>query len=528
MTLDNLIVSRDKASRHLRSPNAIYQGNITSVRDDGRVHVRIHSLGLSLGPIMPINTTPLNVLSKGDTVVCTFTDETNTNLVILGSATKKDDIYAPADNGISIYENYGIRNSELPNPSEGRVIYLLNTDELQIYNGTEWITVIDTGNSENITASTLVATSASIGTLTVTGPSTLTVLGSSNLSSSTTIGTITPTELGYLDGVTSGLQAQINAKAPSASPSFTGVPLAPTASAGTNTTQLATTEFVGAAVSVGMPTGAIIPFAGSAAPTGWLLCDGGSSGILRTTYAALFAVIGTTYGPGDSSTTFNVPDLRGRVVAGKDNMGGISANLLSASVSGVAGTTLGAVGGSQSLTSHNHLQNSHNHVQDQHSHTVPAHNHGQTGHSHSVGLTGTTTFAAAGHTHAGQGTLHAAIGATNGDTARIGYIAGGVYADPSTYSIRATVGTRLDGQAFNHNTPVYGSTGGNSANATVGVSESSVNANIQEVAAVVLNSIPATVGGTTNQAQTATNIATGAGASENVQPTIILNYIIKA
>ena len=74
MTLDNLIVSRDKASRHLRSPNAIYQGNITSVRDDGRVHVRIHSLGLSLGPIMPINTTPLNVLSKGDTVICTFTD----------------------------------------------------------------------------------------------------------------------------------------------------------------------------------------------------------------------------------------------------------------------------------------------------------------------------------------------------------------------------------------------------------------------------------------------------------------------
>ena len=522
------LTRRDKSSSHVREPGRIYQAVVTSVRDDGRVSIKIPMLGLDAGPIMPLDTTPSKRLSINDAVSCMFSDMYNSSLIIIGTSTQKADQYAPFESGVTRYQNVAARNTVEVSPSEGRVVYLLDTDELQVYNGTEWITVIDTGNSENITASTLVATSASIGTLTVTGPSTLTVIGSSNLSSNTTIGTITPTELGYLDGVTSGIQAQINLKAPSASPTFTGVPAAPTASAGTNTTQLATTEFVGAAVSVGMPTGAIISFAGSAAPTGWLLCDGGSSGILRTTYAALFAVIGTTYGAGDNSTTFNVPDLRGRVVAGKDNMGGISANRLSASVSGVTGTTLGAVGGSQSLTSHNHLQNSHNHVQDQHSHTVPAHNHGQTGHSHSVGLTGTTTFAAAGHTHAGQGTLHAAIGATNGDTARIGYIAGGVYADPSTYSIRATVGTRLDGQAFNHNTPVYGSTGGNSANATVGVSESSVNANIQEVAAVVLNSIPATVGGTTNQAQTATNIATGAGASENVQPTIILNYIIKA
>ena len=52
----------------------------------------------------------------------------------------------------------------------------------------------------------------------------------------------------------------------------------------------------------------------STAPTGWLLCDG--SAVSRTTYAALFAVIGTTYGPGDGSTTFNVPDMNGRVPAG--------------------------------------------------------------------------------------------------------------------------------------------------------------------------------------------------------------------
>ena len=63
-----------------------------------------------------------------------------------------------------------------------------------------------------------------------------------------------------------------------------------------------------------VPTGTVSAFAGSAAPTGYALCDG--SPVNRTAQAALFSVIGTTYGIGDGSTTFNLPDLRGRVVAG--------------------------------------------------------------------------------------------------------------------------------------------------------------------------------------------------------------------
>lgn len=62
-----------------------------------------------------------------------------------------------------------------------------------------------------------------------------------------------------------------------------------------------------------MPTGALLPYAGSAAPTGFLLCDGSS--VLQSTYAALFAVISTTYGSADG-THFNVPDLRGRIPIG--------------------------------------------------------------------------------------------------------------------------------------------------------------------------------------------------------------------
>lgn len=61
-------------------------------------------------------------------------------------------------------------------------------------------------------------------------------------------------------------------------------------------------------------TGVVTPFAGSAAPTGWLLCDGAA--VSRTTYASLFAITSTTFGVGDGSTTFNVPDLRSRIAVG--------------------------------------------------------------------------------------------------------------------------------------------------------------------------------------------------------------------
>lgn len=67
-------------------------------------------------------------------------------------------------------------------------------------------------------------------------------------------------------------------------------------------------------VQLQAPTGIVAAFAGAAAPAGWLMCDG--SAVSRATYSALFAVIGTTYGAGNGSTTFNLPDLRGRAVYG--------------------------------------------------------------------------------------------------------------------------------------------------------------------------------------------------------------------
>lgn len=96
-----------------------------------------------------------------------------------------------------------------------------------------------------------------------------------------------------------------------------------------------------------LPAGVIFPYGGTSAPAGYLLCFGQS--LLRADYAALFTAIGTTYGAADG-THFNLPDLRGRSVAGKDDMGGSSANRLTGLTDGVNGDTLGAAGGLETQT----------------------------------------------------------------------------------------------------------------------------------------------------------------------------------
>lgn len=93
----------------------------------------------------------------------------------------------------------------------------------------------------------------------------------------------------------------------------------PTASPTDVSNQAASTAFVQALV----PPGVVFPYAGPIPPTGWLLADG--SAISRTVYARLFAAIGTTYGAGDGTTTFNLPELRGEFLRGLDNGRGVDA-----------------------------------------------------------------------------------------------------------------------------------------------------------------------------------------------------------
>jgi len=101
------------------------------------------------------------------------------------------------------------------------------------------------------------------------------------------------------------------------------------------------TDSSGNATSV-LPTGTILAWAPTTLPAGFLWCNG--QAVSRTTYAVLFTAIGATYGAGDGSTTFNLPDLMGRTMVGVDAMGGASAtnritqwSLLPAKMGGVFG-----------------------------------------------------------------------------------------------------------------------------------------------------------------------------------------------
>jgi len=97
-----------------------------------------------------------------------------------------------------------------------------------------------------------------------------------------------------------------------------------------------------------LPAGSLIDYAGTVEPSGWLLCDGRA--VSRTAYASLFSALGTSYGVGDGSTTFNIPDFRGRFARYMDNMG---------TAQGAASRDIGRVRGAaqtDAMQGHHHAQ----------------------------------------------------------------------------------------------------------------------------------------------------------------------------
>lgn len=105
------------------------------------------------------------------------------------------------------------------------------------------------------------------------------------------------------------------------------------------------------------PPGFISAHGSSTVPTGWLLCDG--TAISRTTYADLFAIIGTTFGVGNGTTTFNIPDLAGRVPVGVDG----TTQRITTAICGIDGV-IGSAGGDQRVHTHSHTitDSGHEHV----------------------------------------------------------------------------------------------------------------------------------------------------------------------
>ena len=118
-------------------------------------------------------------------------------------------------------------------------------------------------------------------------------------------------------------------------------------------------DFTGANLTniEGVNTGIIVPWSSSSVPTGFLECNGAN--VSRSTYSALFAIVGTTYGAGDGASTFNLPDLQDNVAIGKSGTKALAstggANTV-ASSGNVGGSTANATLSTAQLASHSHSQ----------------------------------------------------------------------------------------------------------------------------------------------------------------------------
>lgn len=178
-------------------------------------------------------------------------------------------------------------------------------------------------------------------------------------------------------------------------------------------------------VDAQLPSGLILVYSAAAAPTGWLLCDG--SNVSRSTYAALFAVIGTTYGAGDGSTTFGLPNLKGRVVVGRD-------------AAQTEFDALAETGGAKTHTLTTAELASHSHSDG----TLAAASAGA--HTHAIQTQGTASSAA--HNHAEAGVISQAgtgfVGSTPGATDSSG---------AHTHDVTGSTGSAGSGSAHNNLQP---------------------------------------------------------------------------
>tara|TARA_B110000467_G_scaffold25839_1_gene23227 strand:+ start:1604 stop:2266 length:663 start_codon:yes stop_codon:yes gene_type:complete len=150
------------------------------------------------------------------------------------------------------------------------------------------------------------------------------------------------------------------------------------------------TDLPGASI----PSGAMMDFAGAAAPDGWVFCDGTAYDCVNdTSFAELFSVISVLYG-GSSGANFQVPDFRGRVSIGKDDLGGTSANRMEHSNADI-------LGGSSGSETHALVTSE-----------LAAHTHNGAAHTHLVGLTNSSGSGSIAHR--GSGGQQATV--TSGNT----------------------------------------------------------------------------------------------------------------
>jgi microcystin-dependent protein len=230
------------------------------------------------------------------------------------------------------------------------------------------------------------------------------------------------------------------------------------------------------------PAGGIMMWGTGVAPTGWLLCNG--SAVSRSTYSALFAVIGSNFGGGDGSTTFNLPNFIGNIPIGL-NSGVTAINTINKKT--------GSLDHTHSVGTHSHNVNSHAHGMKNHVHGQPGHAHSQTDHNHFV----------LSHYHD-----------TRGAGATIAINSGGSH----SHYVNAKYGGS-DGSGSNRAQTASSSSGTNDSSSIVAVTSSNHSHSNGDITGVVGNGSSGRNGDADNQVITGYMIGapmnTGSGGSDN-------------
>lgn len=278
---------------------------------------------------------------------------------------------------------------------------------------------------------------------------------------------------------------------------------------------VSTSKLATATIQLLAPTGSISVYAASVAPNGWLLCDG--SEVSRATYADLFALIGTTYGVGNGTSTFNLPNLKGRVPVGRDaaqvefdvlaETGGAKTHTLTtAEIASHSHTADGDLTAASALTTHSHTADG----------DLTAASAG--GHDHS-----TTTESNGSHNHTGtvdSGGFHQHGVDTRNTTSTTHTHQSGTRISVGASAANETDTTRYTNYDGTHtHTFTSASNGGHSHAVTVGSGGTHGHDITGSTSATNLAHTHDVTGSTSNTG--------GGGAHNNLQPYLVLNYIIK-
>lgn len=311
------------------------------------------------------------------------------------------------------------------------------------------------------------------------------------------------------------------------------------------------------------PSGSVSLYAGSTAPTGWLLCDG--SAVSRTTYSELYAVVGDQYGSGDGSTTFNVPNLKGKVPVGLD-----TGDVDFATLAQTGGTKTHTLTESE-IPSHNHnaatnaqstansgnsantytgagLDNTNNVAKNSTGNQSANHTHNGTSGNNSVSHAHNTGNNSVNHSH---GFNAPAVNLDNNHSHSVGdsnqsivarenvYTTGGnsFRVQSGVYNVQLDFNSNTTAHNINYNHSHTGNTGNQSANHTHGTNNQSANHTHNTTTGnqsanhthdlTHKHNMAHTHGISHNHTVTLGNAGSG-GAHTIVQPYIVLNYIIKA